>query len=358
MAMRRPHGFTLLELLVTFAIIGVLVALLLPAIQTARESARRAHCRNNLKQLSLASLHHLDIHGHFPTGGWGWYWVGDPDRGYGKEQPGGWVYNILPFCEESPGLHDLPSDGEPHKMTRVQRVGAAQVIQSPLAIVNCPSRRPTAVYPLVANEGGDIGFFNSITPDVAGRSDYAANAGHVYCEWPLGVLGRGPTSYSDAAAWTADHLWGSEQPGLLFATPANVKTMTGVSYERSTIGASQVVDGLSKTYLVAERFIPQDDYETGRNLGDNETWCTGFNNDNYRKTGRLVNGEIYECSPIPDWETDVEDPTGRFGSAHSGGWNASFCDGSVRSIPYGIDWRVHRDLGSRMDGGAVELTSL
>ena len=98
--MRRRNGFTLVELLVVIAIIGVLVALLLPAIQAAREAARRTQCINNLKQLALGCQNHHDTHGHFPTGGWGWYWVGDPDRGFGKEQPGGWAYNLLPFFEQ------------------------------------------------------------------------------------------------------------------------------------------------------------------------------------------------------------------------------------------------------------------
>ena len=174
-AVRRPgercalplRGFTLLELLVVVTVIGMLVALLAPAIQAAREAARRAECKNNLKQLSLAALNHLDMQGHFPTGGWGWYWVGDPDRGFGKDQPGGWIYNLLPYCEESPGLHDLAADGKPNEIGRVQSVGAAQVIQSPLVIVSCPTRRRATVHPLVANEWGELGFYNSITPDVA-----------------------------------------------------------------------------------------------------------------------------------------------------------------------------------------------
>jgi prepilin-type N-terminal cleavage/methylation domain-containing protein len=355
MLLRLRNGFTLLELLVVVAIISVLIAMLLPAVQSAREAARQAHCKNNLKQISLAALNHLDTQGHFPTGGWGWYWVGDPDRGFGEEQPGGWIFNILPYCEQSLGLHDLAADGDPLLMTRVQRVGSAQVVQSPLDIVNCPSRRSKSVYPLRANEWGNLGFYNAITPDFAGRSDYAANAGHVYCEWPYSVLGRGPSSYTEAIAWTANRVWGSNQPRLVTATLAEIEALSGISYERSTVRASQVVDGLSKTYLVAERYVAQDEYETGTSLGDNETWCTGFNNDNYRKTGRLEDGEIQENVPVPDWSGNIKDMNGRFGSAHPSGWNVSFCDGGVRTFVYDIDWRVHRDLGNRMDGGAIEI---
>ena len=102
----KAAGFSLVELLVAITIIGILIALLLPAVQAARESARRMQCGNNLKQLALAALSHESAFKFFPTGGWNKYWLGHPDRGFDKRQPGGWVYNVLPFIEQQ-SLHDL-----------------------------------------------------------------------------------------------------------------------------------------------------------------------------------------------------------------------------------------------------------
>jgi prepilin-type N-terminal cleavage/methylation domain-containing protein/prepilin-type processing-associated H-X9-DG protein len=98
------RGFTLVELLVVIAIIGILVALLLPAVQSARESVRRMSCQNNLKQLGLAFHNHHDAHLFFPTGGWDWstpptYLNGAP--AIGKDQKAGWGFQILPYIEQT-----------------------------------------------------------------------------------------------------------------------------------------------------------------------------------------------------------------------------------------------------------------
>ena len=103
---RIREGFTLVELLVVIAIIGILVALLLPAVQAAREAARRNQCVNNLKQLSLGALNHEAAHKHFPSTGLGNSWIGDPNYGYGRKQPGGIFFNVLPYIEEQT-LHDM-----------------------------------------------------------------------------------------------------------------------------------------------------------------------------------------------------------------------------------------------------------
>src|SRR5262245_40847933 len=95
------RAFTLVELLVVIAIIGILVALLLPAIQSAREAARRSQCQNNLKQVSLAFMNFESSQKQLPSGGWGFLWTGDPDMGNGEKQPGGWAYTLLPYLEDS-----------------------------------------------------------------------------------------------------------------------------------------------------------------------------------------------------------------------------------------------------------------
>ena len=102
----QQKGFTLVELLVVITIIGILIALLLPAVQAAREAAQIAQCQNNVKQFALGCLAHESVTKRFPTGGWGFAWSGDPDRGNDWRQPGGWVYNVLPYIEQQP-LHKL-----------------------------------------------------------------------------------------------------------------------------------------------------------------------------------------------------------------------------------------------------------
>ena len=98
---RRRAAFTLVELLVVIAIIGVLVGLLLPAIQSAREAARRTQCKNQVKQLGLGYILHEEMHKFFPSGGWGFKWMGDPDRGVGSKQPGGWTFSVLQYMEQT-----------------------------------------------------------------------------------------------------------------------------------------------------------------------------------------------------------------------------------------------------------------
>ena len=157
-------------------IIGILIALLLPAVQAAREAARQLQCKNNLKQLALGMLNFRADNGHFPSGGWGCCWVGDPDRGTGIEQPGGWLYSILPHMEQL-ALYQLGTDGDPNNWTATQLAGAAQRVQTPLAIMKCPTRRQAVLYPMGSTSYGLVGPHGSAPTPQCSRGDYASCAG-------------------------------------------------------------------------------------------------------------------------------------------------------------------------------------
>lgn len=343
-------AFTLVELLVVIAIIGILVALLLPAVQAAREAARRNQCKSQLKQLALGALNHHDVHKHFPTGGWGWGYVGDADWGFGRDQPGGWAFNILPYIEEQQ-LHDLNATGARVDLG-VERqqayANATIVVQSTVTVANCPSRRPNLLYPR-NNGGGNLR--NAVSPPDTARIDYGINAGHVYHQWPDNNIYAGPDNSNylqarlDAFNTVADRLIRETK------APDGTPAYSGVSFGRSQVGLRQITDGTTHTYLIGERMIPARDYTTGANAGDNETWCTGFNNDNFRRTGN-ENGD--PILPAADTD-DIGDSESRFGSAHSGVWQISMCDGSVHAISYGIDGEVHKNFGNRGDGNVTSL---
>ena len=138
---RSTRGFTLVELLVVIAIIGILVALLLPAIQAARESARRSQCTNNLKQLTLGAINLESTSGRLPASGWRGSWTADPDRGSGADQPGSWFFCILPYIEQQQVFDMGKGLNGQNRLTAIQ-----QRDQMPLNVANCPSRRTGGPY--------------------------------------------------------------------------------------------------------------------------------------------------------------------------------------------------------------------
>ncbi len=125
----------------------------------------------------------------------------------------------------------------------------------------------------------------------------------------------------------------------------------GVSFVRSKISIRHKSDGTSNTYMMGEKRLRADFYYSGLDGGDNETWCTGFNNDNYR-TGHNppINDQVDNQRERKS--TDNFEHSDRFGSPHPSTWHAAFCDGSVQGISYDIDIAVHTCLASRDDGQA------
>jgi prepilin-type N-terminal cleavage/methylation domain-containing protein len=366
-AKRAPEAFTLVELLVVIAIIGILVALLLPAIQSAREAGRRTQCKNNLKQIGLACLNHADTRRYFPSGGWGYDWTADANRGYGPDQPGSWIYNVLEFAEEA----NLRGLGKGLATTNPGFQTASTTLhQSPVAMFNCPSRRAARIFPSPWGppNNGDIKeqpWLAAVARNGVAKSDYAANSGDSR-EFSGDDFYR-PDSYAtiEPALWTPTNICrASGNPTV----DANLKfCQTGVMYYRSTLKPSQVVDGTSKTYLVGEKWMNSNGYEgtTDENslaysTGDNQSMYTGYEWDNHRvawNPDSTVPQESFQ--PAQDTPgTGKSGPERRFGSAHPSSFQMVFCDGSVHSIPYDIDPLAHRALAHRFDGGAADVEGL
>ena len=322
MSRLNRKAFTLIELLVVIAIIGILIALLLPAVQAAREAARVLHCQNHLKQMGLAASNHVEAYGFFPTGGWGWRWAGDPDRGFGKRQPGGWHYNILPFLEMG-DLYEMGSGGD-------RTVGGRRV-ETPVGLFHCPSRRPAIAYPYTHGSA----YVNVNRPRVIGRSDYAASSGDGTTE----VNPNFPSGYPqtlDGGDRATNKAWE--------ALPGTFNDATGVIFRRSEIKLSEIPDGTSKTYLLGERFLNPDSYYNGGACDNDQGWDLGYDYDVNRWT---------RSRPLPDTPGAGGCRT-EFGSAHLAGFNVVLCDGSVHMINYNINVEIHRRLGNRRDRKPID----
>ncbi len=391
----QPGGVTLVELLVVIAIIAVLAGLLLPAVQSARESSRRATCANHVAQLSKALLQNESAFGSFPSGGWGNQWLGVAERGSDVQQPGGWTYAILAYMEQKPLAQVIEGVN-----AGSAAAAYATLVGTPVPQFTCPSRRGGRALPLAAGATFKTGANTSlaITPALATRVDYAASSGAGGSCPPLEVLkslaadpstrvtfchatGGGRSGQGNSltlplnavlnghAAHDGDHLgacgscdspmaidnpttladgdtWGSQSLGQKMArSDGGIPDLQdGVFFRMSRVVPAVIRDGLSNTYLLGEKYVASDLASTGTDPGDKNPAFVGFSPDNLRWT---------RDPPARD-EPAVSRAT-VFGSAHPSTWTAAFGDGSVRSLSFTIDPAVHRALGSRADGSVVKI---
>lgn len=318
----RRNGISLIEVLIVVGILGLLVQLTLPAIEESRERARQMECQNNLRQLGVAVLVHESTYKRLPTGGWHYRWIGDPDRGSDKRQPGGWIYNILPFIEQQ-ALHDLGKG----QSSQAKRQSANQLCASPLKLLICPSRRSVKLYPFDSESPTPR---NYDRPKTAAKTDYAANGGEISTK----ASGNPPTI---------------ELADTKFTGWINPKSMSGVIFQRSELKLSDIIDGTTKTYLIGEKYADPNRYLKGDVVpGDDQTMYVGYGYDTIRWAAHHDGRDLCPIRDEPHKKVKES-----FGSAHIGGCNFVMCDGSVRTISYDVDAKSHRQFANRADSEVI-----
>jgi prepilin-type N-terminal cleavage/methylation domain-containing protein len=305
-----PAGFTLVELLVVIAIIAVLAALMLPAIQAAREAARRTQCQNNLKQIAT-SLHNFESSRRYLPGYGGesqtfntTFDTAHKDLAKNWPKTGNWILQSLNFMEDLQ-VADILIAYARGKTTAAQAKTAVTV---PVPMYNCPSRRPSVAYPLVSPESTVFG-------PLGARTDYAMNGGS----------GSQVSNYT--INFIAEGIW-------ILGRRTAIKNIT---------------DGTSNTYLVGEKAMDTLRYETGNDFGDRSPLA------GLATYAGATNSYVRFAVQPPSRDTANNCMScHNFGSAHPVTWNMSMADGSVHSFSYSIDIQLHRALASIKGREATE----
>jgi prepilin-type N-terminal cleavage/methylation domain-containing protein len=288
----RRTGFTLVELLVVIAIIGILVALLLPAVQAAREAARRTQCQNNLKQMGLAMHNHHDTFKKFPSGGLDWtqprtLTSSNSPANY-TAQAWGWAYQILPFMEQQP-LWREPND--------------ATVASTPVPTYNCPSLRGPTLY----------AYSQSSPTGYRAMMDYAGNGG------TFGI----------------------------YSVSTSVNSLDGpICFTGQAVGMAVLTDGTSNTLMIGEKYVNR--IKPGPDCNDDQGWVDGWDNDTMC-FAKDTSGNVQ----LPKRDDNVLTCGLIFGAPHEL-LQTVFCDGAVRRIPYSIDATIWVRVCAGRDGQAFE----
>ena len=317
------RAFTIVELLVVIAVIGILVAMLMPAVQQARSAARRTQCTNNLKQIALAAHTFHDVHGSFPPARLisipSTFWQG-PYR-HGLDEPS-WPVRLLPFLEQE-SFHKRWDEYE------LYHLNPEEARNQPLPVFLCPDRH--SVDSAVAPEqsvtitfpcGCQLG-----TQTVLGGAviDYVANHGDL----SPGAVGA-----------ATDFYWGGNGTGVIISSGRNRSSLTFERGWSDKMPIASIIDGTSNTLLFGEPHVPRGKENTTPYDGP------GYYGRHLSNFARIGGPGV----PLAHNADDQRAHVYSFGSPHAGVVQFAFADGSVRAISTSITTRVLGQLTNRSDG--------
>ncbi|MEL7499511.1 MAG: DUF1559 domain-containing protein [Planctomycetota bacterium] len=307
----RHSGFTLTELLVVIAIIGILIAMLIPAVQAVREAARSVQCKNHIRQMAIAA-HNLESATQELPGYAGERLSGNIVSEVGDADPSmlgwNWITRIMPFMEQETLAVEW---GRINKtIAPVTSLSDRELIATAIEVLHCPSRREARAYPTAGRTGQYFG-------GPAARTDYAMNGGSGR---PMNINGL--------------------RIGLRIEK-------SGVWRIGKTSKLRDAVDGTSATYFIGEKSMEPEHYTTGKSQGD---YGAAFGSAPHltatpayvrfaARSPRVDKLQKGRCTSCHD-----------FGSAHPTTMNMAYLDGSVHSISYTIDLEVYKAMAS-INGG-------
>jgi prepilin-type N-terminal cleavage/methylation domain-containing protein len=337
--MQRKGGFTLVELLVVIAIIGVLVALLLPAVQAAREAARRSQCQNNLKQLGIALQGYHGVHKRFPANSH-WYTgdvtnCGETITLTDADLQGSMILKLMPYLEESI-IYDRVDFKNPVGVIK-QFHDNAEIRSTVLSVLRCPSDE----FPRLSDDPKEDSSGEPLAPHAV--TNYAPSVGAQKtfsfggsCNPPKGPEGNFFGNGDDLGICT------------------NLLEDTSGIFSRIIFAASipQITDGTSHTIAMGE-VLPNCNYELIRfGWWDSQIFYVGtapyINYDSCKATNPPWPAQ-QTCATFFNWNT-----SSGFKSRHPGGAQFVLADASVHFISENIDYRNYQRLGDRRDNESVE----